>query len=282
MIKVIVASPSYDGKYDVRYMDSLIKTVSECPKHNIKILPYFLCYDSLIQKARNDYFYAAYKSQADVLFFIDSDIGWNSDDFIKLVKSEKDMIGGTYRKKTEDEELYAFKVMGKDSSDWNLNYDENGLLEIMGIGCGFLKLSRRCYNKLWENEKKFYVDSEKTIKNICDCVITDQNNFVSEDITMCMKWIMSGEKCYLDTNISLSHTGIKEYGGNVRKWIDDWKIKLNMVNNEQLIKSNSSDKSINLEKYFDTNSQNDDQIKDRKENINNAENNQFEDLFNIL
>ena len=44
-----------------------------------------------------------------VLFFIDSDIGWEPKDFIKLVLSDKDMIGGAYRKKTDNEELYAIE-----------------------------------------------------------------------------------------------------------------------------------------------------------------------------
>ena len=109
-IKVLLAAPSYDGRFDVRFLDSLINTIQLCDQYNIKILPYFLCYDSLIQRARNDYFSVAYNSKVDVMFFIDSDIGWNPNDFVKLVLSEKDMIGGTYRKKTDEEELYAFKA----------------------------------------------------------------------------------------------------------------------------------------------------------------------------
>lgn len=274
---VIVATPSYDGRFDVRYLDSLIKTVSLCEKNNIKILPFFLCYDSLIQRARNDYFKTAFKSQADMLFFIDSDIGWKPEDFLKLVKSDKDMIGGTYRKKTEEEELYAFKVLGHNSLNWNLNYDENGLLEVMGLGCGFLKLSKRCYNKLWDSEKKFYLENNEPIKNICDCVVTDNNNFISEDITMCMKWLSLGEKCYLDTNISLSHTGSKEYNGNVKKWLDDWKIKLD-INNQQENKA----QPINLEKYFNKDSDNNNLINTKSKDPEDEQTEDTEDLFNIL
>jgi hypothetical protein len=240
--RVLLAAPSYDGRFDVRFMDSLINTIELCNQNNIKILPYFLCYDSLIQRARNDYFFVAYNTGVDALFFIDSDIGWNPEDFVKLVLSNKDMIGGTYRKKTEEEELYAVKVLGKKENEWNLNIDDNGLLSVQGLGCGFLKLSKRCVKMLYETEKKFYTSEKGTIKNICDCVVNEDNQFVSEDIIMGFKWTSLGEKVYLDTNINLVHVGHKAFTGNVNQWIKDWKIKLN-----QEIASQSG----SLSKYFE-------------------------------
>jgi hypothetical protein len=152
------------------------------------------------------------------------------------------MIGGTYRKKTEEEELYAVKVLGKKENEWNLNIDDNGLLSVQGLGCGFLKLSKRCVKMLYETEKKFYTSEKGTIKNICDCVVNEDNQFVSEDIIMGFKWTSLGEKVYLDTNINLVHVGHKAFTGNVNQWIKDWKIKLN-----QEIASQSG----SLSKYFE-------------------------------
>lgn len=250
-IKVLLAAPSYDGRFDVRFLDSLINTIELCNQHNIKILPFFLCYDSLIQRARNDYFSVAYNSKVDVLFFIDSDIGWNPNDFVKLVLSEKDMIGGTYRKKTEEEELYAVKVLEENDLKWNLNIAKDGLLEVQGLGCGFLKLSKRCVKLLFETEKKYYTNGENIIKNICDCVINEDNNFVSEDIIMGFKWNALGEKVYLDTNINLVHVGQKAYSGDVAKWINNWKSKLNYQDSH--VNSESPNK---LSKYFEKDSNN--------------------------
>ena len=244
-IKVLLAAPSYDGRFDVRFMDSLIASIELCKQNNITVLPYFLCYDSLIQRARNDYFYTAYNSKVDVLFFIDSDIGWNPNDFVKLVLSDKDMIGGTYRKKTEEEELYAVKVLGDKELEWNLNISDDGLLEVQGLGCGFLKLSKKCVKMLFESEKKYYTNEKGIVKNICDCVINEDNNFVSEDITIGFKWTKLGEKLYLDTNIKLIHVGHKAYTGNVNEWLRNWKVKL---------ESKSENKNESLEKlseYFD-------------------------------
>jgi hypothetical protein len=88
--KVLIATPSYDGKLDVYYIDSLLNTLSLAEKNNVEVFPLFICYDSLIQRARNDLFKLAYSNDIDVLFFIDGDVGWNPLDFYKLVNSDKE------------------------------------------------------------------------------------------------------------------------------------------------------------------------------------------------
>lgn len=226
-IKVLLASPSYDGRFDVRFLTSLTETIKLCSENNIEVLPYYLCFDSLVQRARNDYLYSFYHAKdLDVLFFIDSDIGWDPKDFVKLVLSDKDMIGATYRKKTDDEELYAFKAMG-DNGKFEITPDKDGILKVSGLGCGFLKLSRKCVEKLFESETSFYLkDDGGLVKNICDCVINSDNRFVSEDITMGFKWMNLNESVYLDTTINCIHSGNKAYTGNVQNWLADWRIKL--------------------------------------------------------
>lgn len=289
-IKVLLAAPSYDGRYDVRFMTSLFYTQEECRKNNITILPYFLCYDSLIQRARNEYFHSAYVSNVDVLFFIDSDIGWEPQDFIKLVLSDHDMIGGTYRKKQDSPPLYAFKALEDDGekSGYKLKPDKNGILEVFGLGCGFLKISKNCFKQLYETEKNFYTekidfDEKPTkIKNICECVINEKNYFISEDILMCYKWRKLGHKVYLDTNINCKHVGVKEYSGeNLQTWLANWETVLSSESENQKNKEiEDKELSEKLKKYFINNSQN-------KENLNPVDNEansqKFEDdTFKVL
>lgn len=225
-IKVLVASPGYDGRFDVRFLESITTTIFLAAQYNIQVIPVYLCFDSLVQRVRNNYFRIAYNNNFDVLFFIDSDIGWNPQDFVKLVLSDKDMIGGGYRKKQDDEELYAFKVNGDTEETFEILPDENGILEVSGIGCGFLKLSKKCFTKLFETESKYYTDNGNLItKMVCDCVVNDQNHFISEDIVLGFKWKNLGGKVYVDTNIELEHVGNKRYTGNVRNWLANWREK---------------------------------------------------------
>lgn len=242
-IKVLIATPSYDGKFDVRYLNSLFETQKIAPSHNIQLLPYFLCYDSLIQRARNDYFRTAFQSGVDVLFFIDSDIGWNPEDFVKIVKSQYDVIGASYRKKTNNEELYAFKAKEVGQNDFKLTPDSNGILEVSGLGFGFIKFSKSAVKALWDSEKNFYggktTDTQFT-KNICECIINSDNDFVSEDIIVGFKWAGLGNKTYLDTTIDLIHSGNAEYTGDISQWLANWRITID----KKLGRTANNDESV--------------------------------------
>ena len=81
---------------------------------------------------------------------------------------------------------------------------------------------------LFDSEPNFYRGDKNDIdaitKNICECTINANNNFVSEDIIMGYKWRQLGGKVYLDTTIQCWHVGNKGYTGNVQQWLKNWKI----------------------------------------------------------
>lgn len=238
--KVLIGTPSYSGKIDIYYVDSLIYTISECVNHGFEIYPFFICYDALIQRARNDIFKAAYNLNVDYLFFIDDDIGWSPKNFYKLLKNEKDFIGGSYRKKT-DEELYVLKALERNDKSLNLQIDENGLLEVSGLGFGFVKMSRKVIHYLWENSEKYTCEKgESRMISQVEC----NGELISEDITICNKWRKGNNKIYLDTSITCSHTGTKNFTGDVREY-------LQRISNTE---------TKNIEKYFQ-NSNNDKDFK---------------------
>jgi hypothetical protein len=246
--RVLIATPSYDGKLDIFYIDSLLNTISLAEQNNIEVYPFFICYDSLIQRARNDLFKTAYLNGLDVLFFIDGDIGWKAQDFFKLVNSDKDIIGGSYRKKTDDKELYVVKALDDNDPNLNLNIDEKGILEVAGIGCGFMKISRKAMETLWNCSKSY--KSEKDDSRMIFEVVCENNDLISEDIYMCKKWRDMGNSVYLDTNITCSHTGTKTFIGNVNNWLNSFKKPA----------TESTQAQPDISKYF-TKAENDDDFK---------------------
>ncbi len=50
-------------------------------------------------------------------------------------------------------------------------------------------------------------------------VVCEDNDLISEDIYMCKKWRDAGNKVYLDTHITCTHTGTKTYTGDVHAWL---------------------------------------------------------------
>jgi len=216
-LKVLIGTPSYDGKLDIYYIDSLLNTIAQSEQNGIEVYPLFMCYDSLVQRARNDLFKAAYDAQMDMLIFIDGDVGWDPKNFFKLVKSDKDIIGGSYRKKNDNEELYVVKALDQSDKTLNLNIDKDGLLEVAGLGCGFVKISRKAIEYLWNNSKKY--TSEKGDSRMVFEVVCEDGDLISEDIYMCKKWRDAGNKVYLDSHITCTHTGAKTYVGDVHAWL---------------------------------------------------------------
>ena len=85
---VIIGTPTYDGKLDARYVDSLVNTIKLAPPE-IKVQPIFLPGDAIIQKARNDIVKIVINATEQVeisdLVFIDADIFWNPTDFFRLL-----------------------------------------------------------------------------------------------------------------------------------------------------------------------------------------------------
>lgn len=246
-LKVLIGTPSYDGKLDIYYVDSLLNTLALSGEENVEVYPLFMCYDSLIQRARNDLFKAAYDAKMDAIVFIDADVGWNPKDFFKLVRSDKDVIGGSYRKKNDNEELYVVKALDKSDKNVNLNIDKDGLLEVAGLGCGFIKLSRKAIEDIWNVSKPY--DSEKGPNRMVFEVVCEDNDLISEDIYMCKKWRNLGNKVYLDTNITCSHTGTKTFFGNINNWLRKFQ------------QSPSSNVNTDLSSYFKQSNSNDDDFK---------------------
>ena len=76
MRKVLIGTPSYDGRIDVWFANSLVGTVKISEKQDIFVHAIYTSYDSLIQRARNSLFRLALQGGYDDLFFIDSDCEW--------------------------------------------------------------------------------------------------------------------------------------------------------------------------------------------------------------
>lgn len=205
MRKVMIGTPSYDGRVDVRYVDSLMGTLRAVEPETI-IFPVFIPGDALVQRARNSLVKMALEAfdgeGVDELMFIDSDISWNPTDFYRLLSHKADIIGGLYPQKS-DIQTVTIKLLP------DKKVDEAGLLEVSGVGCGFLRMSKKALKTLWEYAKP-YRNGPEYAKAIFEVSIQNEELF-GEDTDMCLKWRSLGEKVYADTKILCAHTGTKVY-----------------------------------------------------------------------
>ena len=213
MRKVLIGTPSYDGRIDVWFANSLVATVKEAEKKDIFVHAIYTSYDSLVQRARNSLVKLALDGGYDDLFFIDSDIEWEPEWFFRLLNRPEPGVGGALVKKT-DTEGYTVKILDK-----TLKYSsDKKLLEVNGVGTGFLKVSRFALEKLWEASDPYTSEGEKH-RMVFDIKV-ENGELISEDYIMCNKWQSLGYKVWLDPTITCNHIGVKKFKGDLNKFLD--------------------------------------------------------------
>lgn len=207
----MIGTPCYDGRLDVWYTNSLVNTVKLAKEKNIEIMPIWISFDALLQRARNDTIQLAIDGNFDDLVWIDSDIEWQPEWFFKLLEHDVDVVGGTYPKKADKEE-YVLRQVNKYPID-----NQSGLMEVDGLGTGFARMSKKAMQHLWDTSTP-YIDPKdnKERRMICDVQIINGQMY-SEDIIMFLKLQQGGFKIYLDTTMTCNHTGPKKFTGNFLK-----------------------------------------------------------------
>ena len=217
MRKVLIGSPSMYGSVDVWYVNSLIETIKYNNEHNkgIEIIPIWLSFDALIQRVRNDTLNVALELECDDIVWIDTDIEWDPKWFFKLLEYPVDVVGGTYRKKGDKEE-YVYRQYNKQKPN------ELGLIPVDGLGTGFVRMSRKAMQYLWDVSTP-YIDTKdnKERRMVFDLVIEDIDgvpSMVSEDIHAFDKLRKGGFDIFLDPQMTCNHLGHYKFQGNFNDW----------------------------------------------------------------
>jgi hypothetical protein len=212
MRRVLIGTPSYDGRIDVWFANSLIETVKQAEKKGIFVHAIYTSYDSLIQRARNSLIKLAIDGGYDDLFFIDSDTEWEPEWFFNLLERPEPIVGGALIKKT-DKEGYTVKLVDK-----KLKHSEDKkLLEVDGVGTGFMKVSKFAFDKLWLASDPYTSEGEQH-RMVFDIKV-ENGDLISEDYVLCNKWKSLGYKVWLDPTITCNHIGVKKFKGNFENFI---------------------------------------------------------------
>jgi glycosyltransferase involved in cell wall biosynthesis len=210
--KVLIGTPSYDGRIDTWFADSLVRTIKQADPKLINIHAIYPSYDSLVQRARNDLVRMAMDGGYDTLFFIDSDVEWEPEWFFRFLARPEPIVGAALIKKS-DQESYTVKIIKK-----NLTKSEDDVLvQVDGLGTGFLKVDRFALEKLWLMSEPYVHDGVPN-RMVFDLKIVD-GDLISEDYVMCHKWQSLGYIVWLDPSITINHNGVKKYQGNLSSFL---------------------------------------------------------------
>jgi hypothetical protein len=250
--KLCILTPCFGGMCYVNYIDCLIKTLALFRHFKFNIDVIFCKNDSLVSRARNNLIAKAMSDPKTThMIFIDNDITWNPVDIMKLIISEKPIIGGAYPLKSykwdrltapgaipgliDKKNNSILKDMVSDTDmvrfnavSYNVNYLSNNLqvegniAKIRHLATGFMMIQRHVIEKMFRAfpSTKFVDDinflephENEFAYALFDCGVEDGHYF-SEDWMFCQRWNKMGGSIYLDVTVNLIHSGIEDYRGS--------------------------------------------------------------------
>lgn len=244
-----------NGQCSTNYTLSLVHTIELMRKLNIRLYIEYTMNEKTSIRAKNNLIAKA-MSNKDMthMIFIDSQVSWNPWDIIKLVVSEKDVIGGAcpigkyewsvLTGNTDDRNMIKDYMKKRDNSHINnvsdelmltsilTSYDlnisdshlevENNICKINHIGSNFLLIRRQAIMRLFEKyPDKKYMDTTGYLQNDevnYSYALFDceikNGHFFKEDRVFCERWKQLGSSVYLDISISLKLQDPEEFCGS--------------------------------------------------------------------
>lgn len=220
--KICLAILSYDARIHCRTMMCLMQAVMQCAAKGWGFTYVLREADSMVARGRS-FLASQFLSNPQTkdctdLVFIDTDLSWSGDEFIKLIEAPVDVIGGAYPYKDE-------------SGDFPLRwpsdglFEENGLWVVQAVTPGFFRVSRRALEKMarempWLEFRDRGNDQGLTYWMFFDN-IQRPSGVYDEGYIFCERWRSCGGKVYLDPNYNLTHIGMKSYNhGTLKQWLD--------------------------------------------------------------
>lgn len=156
-------------------------------------------------------------TEHEYLFFLDSDIGFNPEDVLKLMAHQVPIVSGAYPMKIIPER-YCVDIIQPEQR-------HGDLVKINGNGMGFVLIHRQVfldiakrYSGLKYIPSDYHSDTPHTPAEMNNSYHyfaehQSQNGFMSEDKSFFHRAQSVGYDIWLDTTIKLNHTGYHIYQG---------------------------------------------------------------------
>lgn len=248
--KLFVCTPCYCGNVHVKYMKSIMNLQLFCIQNNIGFEFYTIPFDSLIPRARNACVTRFMQSKDSThLIFIDADIEFNPMNVAKMIKENKDVIGGIYSKKALDfkrlsenfsktkNELELLQSAGRYAFNFKKKEKHqivNGVVEVLDAPTGFLMIKKQVFEKMiiqypekeYKNDVAPYnvKEDDKFYDFFPSQIFTEEDGvkrYLSEDYGFCRLWQQMGGEIYADLTVQLNHIGQFTYAGNPMQYLQN-------------------------------------------------------------
>lgn len=208
-VSVYIGIPVY-GRIPLQTAFSLARTMHQC---GAQALPVELGVISrgIVSWCRDSVFTGFLKSDKSKLFWIDSDVVWEPEDFFRMVawSTLRDVVCASYPMKKDGPPTFQISGTGEEQAA-----DELGLFSVMGAGLGFTIMDRKVCEQLAANAP--VVQDQNAGGPVSMVFSADRvvNGIrMGEDMAFFADIRELGHKVWLDPSIRLGHAGEKCWYG---------------------------------------------------------------------
>lgn len=213
-VKLMVATPCIDGKFEDAYVDSFLHTSQMMQAANVPVQWTKEKYTADIALARNKIFGLFLRSDYTHLLMIDADMGWKDDAIIRLFNAKKDFVAIAGPKKRYPLS-FAANYTDDQGNPIMLSYDhDSGTMEVGEIGSAFALMTRACALKMAAAypELEFTGITGEREFGVFNPMIQNKR-YYSEDFAFCKRWRAIGGHVNFVPDVPLSHTGSHTFSG---------------------------------------------------------------------
>jgi len=215
MNSVFIATP-VARKPSWQYTRSLLNTALELQRRGVEFTHEFVVGCAVAAKARNQLVALFLASKKDSLVFIDDDMGWRTEDFMRLVESDKDVVAGVGRRR-DQKVSYCYKALKGGRT-------EGANVEVAAVGAAFMKIDRSVFKKIIASDPQcgrmgVVRRNAEHQRLIPYYHIFHSPDDEGEDYDFCRTWRGLGGSVWVCPDIELSHVGESEFKGRLSEHV---------------------------------------------------------------
>jgi hypothetical protein len=185
-MKIFIPIICYNHTLNSEYALSIIELVLFLKNNNINACIDHIPFDSLISRARNSAT-AKFLNNPELthLLFIDTDIQFKPEDVLKLIITNKEVVGAAYAQKWLDKNIIKDIIINKKSDNFlnlstkisvhleNQNDIPSKLMKCKYMTTGFLLIQRKAFEKIKNKYTENYYINDIDAYNIPGAIFFD-------------------------------------------------------------------------------------------------------------
>lgn len=191
-----IAMPVKDGVVGP-CVASLISLAAELGAEGVRVTCSLPWQGTILPRLRYEILKSAVENKSDRILWIDSDIVFAPAHARVLLAVDEDLVSGVYRLKKPGGAAVGTPIA-------LASYRSDPLLEMHGVGFGFLSMSRSCASAMLQRHGALaFVQAD-----------AHASESIGDDHAFCERWRRDGGRIYVHTGVRVGHVGLHVFGGD--------------------------------------------------------------------